>query len=121
MQRTSALGISASCIAVGLAVFDCGRPTASHTGALGPPRRGNTARLGMQAPGMDVEPPTGVSVGGIRIGQSAAEYLAYPRPDFTLEPRQTAGWQSANWRWAEEDASERCTGAGLSAGSTPHS
>jgi hypothetical protein len=47
---------------------------------------------------MDVDPATGVSVGGIRTVQSAAEYLAYPRPDFTLEPRLATGWQSAHWR-----------------------
>jgi hypothetical protein len=41
----------------------------------------------MRAPGTNIDPVTGGSVGGIRTAQSAAEYLTYPRPDYTLDPR----------------------------------
>lgn len=96
IRRASVLGLSASSVAGMLTSLGSSPLAMAQTAASAAPRRGGTARLGMRAPGVDADPVTGASVGGIRTVQAASEYLTYPRPDYTLDPRLATAWRSSN-------------------------
>ena len=91
LVRASLWGLSAATIAATL-----GSPLSRRAALADTPKRGGVATLGMRAPTADPDPVTGYSDGGLRTVQAAAEYLCYPLPDYTLDPRLATSWTSTD-------------------------
>lgn len=97
MQRASVAGIGA--FGVGMILAACGSSSASSpttTQASGPPRRGGTVNFGAVKPVGVPDPITVEDDGGLRAVQVACDYLCYPRPDYTLDPRLAVSWRAKN-------------------------
>jgi peptide/nickel transport system substrate-binding protein len=90
LVRASLWGLSAAAISATL-----GSPFAARK-AYAQAQKGGKARLGMRAPPADADPVSGYSDGGTRLAQAAAEYLCYPMPDYTLDPRLATSWTSSD-------------------------
>ena len=58
------------------------------------PKRGGTVRLAAQFPGKDPESVTASNAGEVFTFQPSLEYLCYPRPDWTLDPRLATSWKA---------------------------
>src|SRR3954447_19864946 len=96
MARASVAGLPLPAIASLLASCGGGSATSKGETGGGAPRRGGTARIGVLAPTGDVEPVTMRDAGATATAQMAGEYLCFPRPDLTLEPKlATSGRQGA--------------------------
>jgi peptide/nickel transport system substrate-binding protein len=59
-------------------------------------KKGGTLRIGAQVPATDVDPVTMFNQGAIFTAQMACEYLVYPRPNYTLEPKLATSWHATN-------------------------
>jgi peptide/nickel transport system substrate-binding protein len=101
IARASVAGLSLPSIAALLSACGGSSSATSAPGGGGRPRRGGSARFGVQVPTGDVDPVTMYDPGAIATAQMAGEYLCYPRPDFTLDPRLATRWEqgtsAAEW------------------------
>lgn len=61
-------------------------------GSAGTPKKGGTAKIGTTAPAADVDPVTMYNAGAIFTAQIPLEYLCFPRPDYSLDPRLATKW-----------------------------
>ena len=59
------------------------------------PKRGGTLRVGYLVPASDTDPVRFFNEGAILTGQTALEYLCYPRPNYTLEPKLATSWHAS--------------------------
>lgn len=91
VRRASVLGLSLSALAPFLGRDAFAAPLA-RTAVT--PKRGGTGRFGSIAPGLAVDPLTMNTQAAIYAVQLACEYLAFPRPDYTLEPRLATEWSA---------------------------
>src|SRR5262245_7521271 len=90
LVRGSVLGLSATAMSAILAA--CGTSasqssspsTGSSSGGI---KRGGTFNLGVTQPAQDVDPVTMYNEGAIATSNIAGEYLAMPKPDYSLDPR----------------------------------
>lgn len=100
IRRAGAAGLSLSAVSGLLAACggssDAGQSKSGPPAAGGKPQRGGTVRLALIVPGSDVDPVTMFSSGSTLTAQIAGEYLCYPRPDFTLEPKLATKWANPN-------------------------
>jgi peptide/nickel transport system substrate-binding protein len=95
--RGSVLGLSASAMSAILAA--CGTsassPSNASTGSTsGNIKRGGTFNLGVTQPAQDVDPVTMYNEGAIATSNIAGEYLAMPKPDYSLDPRLATKWET---------------------------
>lgn len=81
---------------VGAALAACGASPARALKSPGPVRRGGVASIGVIAPTATPDPVTLYDAGSEMTVQCALEYLAWPRPDYTLEPRLATSWSSSS-------------------------
>ncbi len=58
------------------------------------PKKGGTLRVGFLVPAADVDPVRLFNEGAILTMQLACEYLCYPRPNFSLEPKLAVSWHA---------------------------
>ena len=63
------------------------------TSGSGTITRGGTFNLGVTQPAQDVDPVTMYNEGAIATANIAGEYLCFPNPDYTLDPRLATSWQ----------------------------
>jgi peptide/nickel transport system substrate-binding protein len=93
IQRASVAGLSATGVASLLAAAGA-TARASTPRLVHAPKRGGSATIGFIAPGTDADPVTAFSAGAGLTYEISLEYLLYPRPDFTLEPKLATSWHS---------------------------
>jgi len=97
LVRGSLLGISVTAMSSILAA--CGSSSSSGSsgaasgGGSGTITRGGTFNLGVTQPAQDVDPVTMYNEGAIATANIAGEYLCFPNPDYTLDPRLATSWQ----------------------------
>jgi peptide/nickel transport system substrate-binding protein len=104
LRRAVTMGLSASVVGV-LAACGGNAPgggpgasasaaTSGSDGPSGPPKKGGTARFGVQVPTASPDPVTMFDEGGIQAVQFAGEYLCWPNADNTLSPRLATSWKA---------------------------
>ena len=91
--RSSVLGVSATALGTILAACGSSAKAGGSSGSPGSPKRGGSATISVDVPAQDVDPVTMYNEGAIATTQCACEYLCYPRPDYTLDPRLATKWQ----------------------------
>lgn len=99
IRRATVAGLSMSSIAGLLSA--CGGGGGNGTPSAGPIKRGGSVRIATNEPSGDVEPVTMSSSGAVFVAQMALDYLIWPRPDFSFEPRLATGWKARKpdeWR-----------------------
>lgn len=95
LRRASVAGLSMTTIGGLLAACTGGGGGGGNvTPPTGPIKRGGSVRLATNEPSGDVEPVTMSSSGAIFVAQMALDYLIWPRPDFSFEPRLATGWKA---------------------------
>ena len=96
IKRLIAAGLSTSAVAAILSETGIGgeAEAASLAAPSLAPKRGGTARFSTVVPGADVDPVIMYSEGAIFTTQMAAEYLVFPRPDYSLEPKLATSWHA---------------------------
>ncbi|MGI8968794.1 MAG: ABC transporter substrate-binding protein [Chloroflexota bacterium] len=96
--RMLAAGVSLSAITGLLAETGIGgaAEAAELAGPALAPKRGGTLRIGFLVPAADVDPVHLFNEGAILTMQLACEYLCYPRPNFTLEPKLALSWHASS-------------------------
>ena len=97
IKRASIAGLALPAVSALLAACGGGGTSSSSgttTGTAGTAKRGGTAKVSATVPAQDVDPVTMYNQGAIVTAQGAGEYLAYPNPDFTLDPRLATSWKS---------------------------
>ena len=97
LVRGSVLGLSATAMSAILAA--CGTSASqsssgASTGSTAAIKRGGTFNLGVTQPAQDVDPVTMYNEGAIATSNIAGEYLAMPRPDYSLDPRLATKWET---------------------------
>ena len=86
LQRASVAGVSLAAFAPYLT---------RHASAQAPSiKRGGTLRLASQTPSANPQPVTASNAGEVFTFQPSLEYLAYPREDWTLDPRLATSWKA---------------------------
>jgi peptide/nickel transport system substrate-binding protein len=58
------------------------------------PKRGGTLKVSMRVPTASPDPVTMYDSGGIETVEVAGEFLCFPRPDYTLQPKLATKWYS---------------------------
>ena len=99
LVRGSLLGLSATAMTTILAACGSGSSSGSSggTASAGTIQRGGTFNLGVTQPSpAQVDPVTMYSEGGIATCGIAGEYLCFPNPDYTLDPRLATSWTPSN-------------------------
>jgi peptide/nickel transport system substrate-binding protein len=90
-----AMGMAAP--AIMSALTGSGLATAAEAQELfATPKRGGTLRIGTQVPAASTDPITLYNQGAIFTAQLSLEYLCFPRPDYTLEPKLATSWHATN-------------------------
>jgi peptide/nickel transport system substrate-binding protein len=92
--RGSVLGLSLPAMSAILSA--CGGDESADTagtGGAGQPKRGGVGRFGLTSPASDVDPVTMFNTGAIMTTQVACEYLCFPKPDYSLDPRLATKWE----------------------------
>jgi peptide/nickel transport system substrate-binding protein len=96
LRRAGVMGLSASVISLLAACGSGGSSASSGSGGsaagAGRPRKGGTARFGTSVPTSVPDPVTAFDEGGIQAVQLAGEYLCWPNPDNSLQPRLATSW-----------------------------
>jgi peptide/nickel transport system substrate-binding protein len=88
VRRASVVGISLSVFGGLLGATTKRAPAATAI------RRGGTPRIGIIGPAADVDPVTMYNAGARMTAQPAGEYLCFPRPDYSLDPRLAVKWEA---------------------------
>lgn len=98
IKRMLAAGVALSTITGLLAETGIGGEAEAAELAAPPlaPKRGGTLRYGYLQPATDTDPILAYNEGAILTWQLAAEYLVYPRPNYTLEPKLATSWHASN-------------------------
>lgn len=103
LRIASVMGIGAGTASI---LAACGTTASSGTAtsaatASGAPKRGGSITPGFSIPAASPEPINMYDAGSINTVEVACEYLCYPRPDYTLEPKLATSWNSdasgKNW------------------------
>ncbi len=96
LRRASVAGIALSLL--GTSLGKAAWAKASPSGAVVDKTaiRGGTLRLGSAVPTANPDPVSASSPGDIYTIQPSLEYLCYPNPDWTLDPRLATGWRAVN-------------------------
>jgi peptide/nickel transport system substrate-binding protein len=96
ITRLAAMGLGASAIASVLS--GSGLATVAEAAELlappAAPKKGGTLRIGYLVPAADVDPVTMFNEGAILKNQLSLEYLCYPRPDYSLQPKLAVSWHA---------------------------
>jgi peptide/nickel transport system substrate-binding protein len=98
LVRASVLGVSLPALSAILAACGSSSSSSSTSGSSSPGavKRGGTFRLGVTQPAQDVDPVTMYNEGAIATANVAGEFLAFPNPDYSLDPRLATKWSPVN-------------------------
>ena len=98
ITRLTAAGLSLSAITGLLRAtgIDGGEAASLAEAATLRARRGGTVRFATVVPAADVDPVTMFNEGAIFTAQMAGEYLCFPRPDYTLQPKLATSWHATS-------------------------
>jgi peptide/nickel transport system substrate-binding protein len=97
IKRLLAAGVSVSAVA-GL-LYETGLGGEAEAASVAEerylaPKRGGAARFGTVVPAADVDPITLFNEGAIFNMQLSCEYLCFPRPNGSLQPKLATSWKS---------------------------